>query len=175
MKYHFAVILWFLVFFFNKKINAQETIVHYGIFGAKLNVGGISVGGFYSDMQFGYFFMDKFNKSSILNVPNYLTSICGGVETNYSLNEFKLIPKISFEHHHTDSFFSYGLQARYYPAKNMDFSKTSIQLCPQIGTNLFCIAYVTFGYSFGITNRDITPDLGFQLNFGVNLFKRNSN
>ncbi len=160
MKYYFVVILSFLLFFSTKNINAQS------LFSFKANAGSTAVGGAYSDIQAGFFFSKS--EGGMIALPSSVSSICAGVETNYLFkNDFRIVPKISFDYHKTEFPISFGLQGRYYPAKDMDFSKASIQVCPHIGTNFMSIYYINFGYNFAVTNKDITPDLGFQVNFGV--------
>ncbi len=175
MKYYFVVILSFLLFFSTKNINAQENI-----FTLKTSIGTTAIGGVYSDIQAGFLFI-KGDGSGTFPAPSGLTSICAGVETNYLFkNDFRIVPKISFDYHSIENKIgfplSFGLQARYYPAKDMDFSKASIQVCPQIGTNYMGMCHLYFGYNWAVTQQDVMPNLGFQANlsiffpFGISMF-----
>lgn len=161
---YFILIVCAIILSNNVKIWAQNTD-----FGIKANTGVHGLG-FYTDLQFCYF--NTNTTTGIIHLPEKLISIGAGLETNYFFKQdFRLVPKVSFDYHLPVQVvpLSFGLQTRFYPAKDMDYKNISVQLCPQVGTNLFGLGFVTLGYSIGVSNRDITPDLGFQVNMGINL------
>lgn len=155
-------LLLFILFFLSspKKIIAQDAY-----FVPKGNV-GFHRGGLYTDLQIGYTITD--NKNTFMKTFDNIKMISIGIESNYFFkNDFRMTPKITLEYH--KNFLIWAIQTRLYPAKNMDFKQASIQVCPQIGISAFALGHLSFGYSFGLNNRDITQDLGFQVNLGFNL------
>ncbi len=164
MKIQFVYIFLILTnIFVNSYTNlfAQDNI-----FSIKGNT-GVHGGGFYTDIQAGGFFISS--ESSFLSFPTSITSICAGIETNYLFkNDFRIVPKISFEQTF-EGLFMAGLQARFYPAQDMDFKNASVQVCPQVGISFFGAGTFSLGYNIGLSNVDMVPKLGFQVNIGVNL------
>lgn len=131
----------------------------------KFNV-GYHQGGVYSDFQLGYIISSS--GGGFLNFNDQVHLVSVGFENNYYFkNDFRFTPKASLEFYNKG--FLWGFQTRLYPAKNMDFKQASLQVCPIVGISLFSLGHLSFGYNFGLTNRDITSDLGFQVNLGINI------
>ncbi|TAG94047.1 MAG: hypothetical protein EAZ20_01205 [Bacteroidetes bacterium] len=159
-KYSFLLFILFFLFL-DKKIIAQDTYIF-----PKANI-GFHRGGLYTDLQIGYAYSPY---KSGFGLFEEMRIVSVGVESNYFFkNDFRLTPKICLEYQ--KGLLLWAIQGRLYPAKNMDFKQASIQICPQVGISIFSTGYISFGYSFGLNNRDITSDLGFQANLGFNLLR----
>ncbi len=135
------------------------------------NSTGIHGGGFYTDIQASLFSVSySKNPQEFALFPKRITALNVGIEHNYLFkNDFRLVPKISFDYF-VESLLMFGMQTRLYPAKDMNFKDASIQVCPQVGISGIGIGYIAFGYNVGLNNRDVTPDLGFEVSIGINFF-----
>ena len=92
-----------------------------------------------------------------------------GIEHNYKFRkDFRLIPKIILEYGAMNSGLMLRLQNRFCPAKDLDFSNVSWQVCPEIGVNLFHVFSISYGYSFALTSAKAVPSLGHQVCLSFN-------
>ncbi|TAG87081.1 MAG: hypothetical protein EAZ20_11420 [Bacteroidetes bacterium] len=165
-KYFFLIILY--LFFFTDIFAQTE----YRGITPKFNV-GVNRSGFYSDVNISLCYRNASKKGGDfinIDLPERGMVYNLGVETNYFFKtDFRITPKITLEYHFYRDLFTFRWQNRFYPAQNNDFSKTSFQTCPEAGINILGLVFLTYGYSFGLTNRDVTKDLGHQVNIGFSV------
>ncbi len=170
MKFYFPL-FFAIILFFSHHSQSLAQLEYRGIT-PKINA-GVHRGGFYTDINllFGYRNVDKSSNSFVpVNIPERGFMWSMGVESNYFFKtDFRLTPKITFEYHDYLNLLIFRLQNRLYPAQDMNFAKASFQTCPEVGINIFGLVFLTYGYSFGLTNRDVTKDLGHQVNIGFAL------
>lgn len=124
---------------------------------------GVHRQGFFTDASVGIRLYE--NSSGFLSFQSCFAIL--GVENNYRFrSDFRLTPKIGVEYNH--DFFTFRLQNRLYPNKNLNFEQVSWQVCPEIGLNFLNFVSLTYGYNFPITNKEVVPSLGHQVGLNFN-------
>jgi hypothetical protein len=156
MRFLFLCLLWCLC---AEVSSAQD---NFTLLTPKFSMGAHRQG-FFTDASLGIRLYE--NSSGFLSFQSCFATL--GVENNYLFrSDFRLTPKIGVEYNH--DFFTFRLQNRLYPNKNLHFRQASWQVCPEIGLNFLNFVSLTYGYNFPVTNKDIFPSLGHQIGLNFN-------